>query len=85
MHIHPFATVLRKAILTVRSFRTKWIKHDIVSVDLIWESTGHMNHEGQPIPGTRSGLLNIIAKKEEDGTLKIVLGHNVDYTAVYKK
>jgi uncharacterized protein (TIGR02246 family) len=85
MHIHPFTTVLRKAMLTVKSARTKWIKHDTASIDIAWESTGHNTHEGQPIPGIRRGLLNLVAKKEENGILKIVVGHNVDYTAVYKQ
>lgn len=65
MHIHPFTTVLRKAMLTVKSARTKWIKHDTASIDIAWESTGHNTHEGQPIPGIRRGLLNLVAKKEE--------------------
>ena len=85
MHIHHFTTVLRKAMLTVKSARTKWIKHDTASIHIAWESTGHNTHEGQPIPGIRRGLLNLVAKKEENGILKIVVGHNVDYTAVYKQ
>jgi uncharacterized protein (TIGR02246 family) len=81
MHVNPFTTVLREAMLTVKSARTKWIRHDIASIDLVWESTGHMTPEKQPILGTRRGLLHLVAKKEDE--LKIVVGHNVDYTAVY--
>lgn len=83
MHVHPFTTALRGAMLSVKSARTKWIKHDIASIDLAWESTGHKTLEGQPFPGIRKGLLNLVAKKEENGILKIVVGHNVDYTAAF--
>lgn len=83
MHVHPFASVLGEAILVVKSSRTKWIKHDVASIDLVWESTGHKTPEGKPIPGTRRGMLNLVVKKEGNGILKIVVGHNVDYTATF--
>ena len=83
MHVHPFNTVLRKVKLTMKSTRTKWVKHEVASIDIAWESTGHKTHEGQPIPGIRRGLLNLVAKKEDNEILKIVVGHNLDYTAVY--
>ena len=52
-----------------------------------WESAGHRTPEGKPIPTTRYGLLNLIAKKIKHGvnttTLKIISAHNNDYTSTY--
>jgi uncharacterized protein (TIGR02246 family) len=87
-HAYPFTTVLKEAKLDVKSYRSKWITDGIVSVDIKWESSGHKTLEGKPLPTIRYGLLNLIAKKVKNGgdattTLKIIIGHNNDYTATY--
>jgi uncharacterized protein (TIGR02246 family) len=86
-HVYPFTTVLKEAKLDVKSYRSKWITDEIVSVDIKWESSGHRTPEGKPIPTIRYGLLNLIAKKTKDGvnttTLKIISAHNNDYTSTY--
>jgi uncharacterized protein (TIGR02246 family) len=66
MHIYPFTTaVLREAVLTLKSLRTKWIKDDVASIDVAWELTGHKMHDdGQSIPTTtRQGLTKCYCKK----------------------
>jgi len=86
-HVYPFTTVLKEAKLDVKSYRSKWITDEIVSVDIKWESSGHRTPEGKPIPTTRYGLLNLIAKKvKKEGVytrLKIIIAHNNDYTSTY--
>lgn len=87
-HAYPFTTVLKEARLDVKSYRSKWITDGIVSVDIKWESSGYKTLEGKPLPTIRYGLLNLIAKKVKNGrdattTLKIIIGHNNDYTATY--
>jgi len=87
-HAYPFTTVLKEAILDVKSYRNKWINDKIVSIDINWESSGHKTPDGESIPTVRYGLLNLIATKvreKEDGNtiLKIVIAHNNDYTSTY--
>jgi hypothetical protein len=86
-HLYPFTTVLKEAKLDVKSYRSKWIIDEIVSVDIKWESAGHRRPEGKPIPTIRYGLLNLIAKKVKkegvDTRLKIIIAHNNDYTSTY--
>jgi hypothetical protein len=65
MHAYPFTTVLKDAILTVKSIRTREIQPEVVSVDIVWESTGSKTREGKPLP-TRWGLMTLIVKKEYD-------------------
>jgi hypothetical protein len=88
-HVYPFTTVLKEAKLDVKSYRSKWVTDEIVSVDIKWESVVHRTPEGKPIPTTRYGLLNLIAKKIKHGvnttTFKIISGHNNDYTSTYTK
>jgi uncharacterized protein (TIGR02246 family) len=40
-HTYPFTTVLKEATLLVKSYRSKWINDEIVSIDISWESSGH--------------------------------------------
>jgi uncharacterized protein (TIGR02246 family) len=87
-HAYPFTTVLKEARLDVKSYKSKWITDEIVSIDIKWESSGHKTPEGQPIPTIRYGLLNLIAKKVKEGgvdtiLLKIIVAHNNDYTSTY--
>ena len=86
-HAYPFTTVLKKARLDVKSFKSKWITDEIVSIDIKWESSGHRTSEGVPISTIRYGLLNVIAKIVKDGVdtilLKIIIAHNNDYTSTY--
>jgi uncharacterized protein (TIGR02246 family) len=86
-HVYPFTTVLKETRLDVKSYRSKWITDEIVSVDIKWESSGHRTPEGKPIPTIRYGLLNLIAKKVKQGgvdtRLKIIIAHNNDYTSTY--
>jgi uncharacterized protein (TIGR02246 family) len=84
MHAYPFTTVLKDAILTVKSIRTKEIQSGVVSVDAVWESTGSKTPEGKPLP-TRLGLMTLIVKKDDphNKTWSIVIGHNLDYTGTY--
>jgi hypothetical protein len=74
-------------LLTLKSLRIKWIKDDIASIDVVWESVAHKTPDhGQSIPNIRLDLLNLIARKEaESGIWKIVVGHNVEYTKTYSQ
>ena len=89
LHIYPFQTVLKDATLDVKSFRNKWINDNIVSIEIKWESFGHKDPEGVPIPTIRYGLLNLIATitaikvEGKDQALKIVSAHNNDYTSTF--
>lgn len=40
-HTYPFTTGLKEATLLVKSYRSKWINDEIVSIDISWESSGH--------------------------------------------
>jgi uncharacterized protein (TIGR02246 family) len=86
-YTYPFQSVLKEATLNVTSFRNKWIKDNIVSIDIRWESTGHQTPQGDHIPTIRYGLLNIVAEKINNGgkdpILRIVLAHNNDYTSTF--
>jgi lactoylglutathione lyase len=86
-HTYPFQTVLKEATLDVISFKNKWIDDKIVSIEIRWESIDHRTPEGAPIPTSRHGLLNLIAKKidekRKESTLKIVSAHNNDYTSTF--
>jgi uncharacterized protein (TIGR02246 family) len=86
-HAYPFTAVLKEARLDIKSYRSKRITDEIVSVDIKWKSSGHSTPEGKPIPSIRYGLLNLIAKKVKKGgvdtTLKIIIAHNIDYTSTY--
>jgi len=86
-HAYPFTTVLKEATLDIKSYRSKWINDEIVSIDIKWESSGHRTPEGKPISTIRNGLLNVIAtkinvKEKGDTILKIIIAHN-DYTSTY--
>src|SRR5262245_61362708 len=72
-HIYPFTTVLKESRLDVKSYKSKWITDEIVSIDIKWESSGHRTSEGKPIATTRYGLLNLIAKKAKEGGDSTVL------------
>ncbi len=88
IHIYPFTTVLKEVTLDVKSQRSRWIKHDMVSIDIKWETKGHKTPDGDFISTTRYGLLTLIAKKEEkegNKILKIVIAHNADYTSTYSQ
>ena len=56
-HAYPFTTVLKEARADAKSYRSKWITDEIVSVDIKWESSGHRTPEGKPIPTIRYGLI----------------------------
>ena len=53
-HVYPFTTVLKEARLDVKSYRSKWITDEIVSVDIKWESAGHRTPIGR----------NLLTKRE---------------------
>jgi hypothetical protein len=76
---------LKEARVDVKSYVSKWISDEIVSIDIKWESSGHRTPEGKPIPTIRYGLLNLIAKKIKEGedttTLITIIAHNNDYTS----
>ena len=55
MHIYRFTTVLREAVLAYFKITyNKWIKDDIASIDVAWESIAHKTHDhGHPISTIR--------------------------------
>ena len=89
MHAYPFTTVLKDAVLTLKSMRVKEIQSGIVSVDLAWESTGAKTPKGNPLP-TRKGLINMVLTKtikpdsssNNNSNWKIKIGHNAEYDQV---
>lgn len=81
LHIPPLSTVLKKAHLQVQELRIKAIRHDVVSVDVRWETTGHTKPDGTPLP-PRHGLLHLIVIESEK-KWKITIAHNADYTATF--
>ena len=76
---------IERATLLVKSYRSKWINDEIVSVDISWESSGHKTPEGESIPSIRYGLLNLIAtkikqiEKSGDTTMKIIIAQKWRY------
>jgi uncharacterized protein (TIGR02246 family) len=68
-HVYPFTTVLKEARLDVKSYRSKWITDEILSVDIKWESAGHRTHQKeslfQLLDMAYSILLQRRQKKEE--------------------
>jgi hypothetical protein len=62
-HVYPFTTVLKEARLDVKSYRSKWITDEIVSVDIKWESAGHRTPEGKPIPNHQIWLAQSYCKE----------------------
>jgi hypothetical protein len=50
-------------MLNVKSYKSKRISDEIVSIDIKWESSAHKTPEGEHIPTIRFGLLNFIATK----------------------
>ena len=86
-HKYHFTTVSKGARLNIKSYTSRWISDEIVSIDINWESSGHRTSKGKPIPTIRYDLLNLVAKKTKDGvnttTLKIIIAHNNDYTSTY--
>ena len=81
LHEYPFNTVLKDATLTVISVRNRFIRDDIVAIDVEWKTTGNKTLDGKPIP-YRSGLLDLIVTLQGN-KMRIILGHNVDYTTAY--
>ena len=83
-HHYPFSTVQSKATLSIQDQRIKWIRPDVAAVTFSWEVTGSQTPDGKPVP-TRNGLINLVLSKEGEEGWRIVMGNNVDYTAVYKR
>jgi len=83
LHEYPFNTVLKDATLTVISVRNRFIRDDIVAIDVEWKTTGNKTPDGKLIPN-RSGLLDLIVTLQGD-KMRIILGHNVDYTTAYSR
>lgn len=83
LHEYPFNTVLKDATLTVILVRSRFIRDDIVAIDVEWKTTGNKTPDGKPIPN-RSGLLDLVVTLQGD-KVKIILGHNVDYTTAYSR
>ncbi len=83
MHAYPFTTVLRDAVLKIKSIRTKGIKPDVVSVDLTGGSTRGRSPQGKALP-TRNGLINMILVRADGfgNNWKILIGHNTEYNSV---
>lgn len=88
MHAYPFTTILKDAVLTLKSMRSEDIQSGIISVDLTWESTGAKTPEGDSLP-TRKGLINMILTKTikldsstNNSNWKIKIGHNAEYDQV---
>ncbi len=83
MHIHPFKTILKETVVTLKSMRSRWIHNESIAVvDATWESIGNKTPEGQSLP-TRYGLLTLIVGKDAEESWRIIVGHNVDYTSAY--
>src|SRR5690349_12242615 len=83
LHKYPFNTVLKDATLTVISVQNRFIRDDIVAIDVERKTTGNKTPDGKPIPN-RSGLLDLIVTLQGD-KMRIILGHNVDYTTAYSR
>ena len=83
LHEYPFKSVLKEATLTIISTRNRLITKDIFAIDLEWKTTRNKTPNGKPIPD-RKGLLDFIVTSQED-SIRIILGHNVDYTTAYSR
>lgn len=85
LHEYPFKSVLKDATLTIISIRNRFIRNDIIAIDIEWKTTGNKTPDGKSLP-SRYGLLDLIVTKESSGDdIKIILGHNVDYTTAYSR
>ena len=83
-----FTTVLKEARVDFKSYRSKWIIDEILSVDIKWESIGHRTQEGKTIPTIRYGYSSYCKEGKGQGrcyyNIENIIGHN-DYTATYKQ
>lgn len=85
LHEYPFKSVLKDATLTIESKRNRFIRNDIVAIDVEWKTTGNKSPDGKSLPA-RYGLLDLIVTLENSANdFKIILGHNVDYTTAYSR
>lgn len=50
LHEYPFRSVLKDATLTISSIRSRFIRNDIVAIDVEWKTTGNKNPDGKSIP-----------------------------------
>lgn len=85
LHEYPFKSVLKDATLVVKLKRIRFIRNDILAIDVEWKTTGNKSPDGKSLPA-RYGLLDLIVTLENnDNDCKIILGHNVDYTTAYSR
>ena len=85
LHEYPFKSVLKDATLIVSSKRIRFIRNDILAIDVEWKTTGNKTPDGKSLPA-RYGLLDLIVTLENStNDCKIILGHNVDYTTAYSR
>ena len=85
LHVFPFTTVLKKARLTLNDIRVRFLKPDVATVDITWETVGQTTPDGTKEIPPRNGLMNLVLLHQPDQTWAIAVGHNVDYTSAYHR
>jgi uncharacterized protein (TIGR02246 family) len=75
-HAGAFQTYFKASHLTASVKSTRFIKPDVVAVDVLWEMTGATAPSGVPIP-LRQGLANLVMTKQGE-SWSILVMHNMD-------
>ena len=80
LHAPMFATIFKNSHQKYTSIKSRFIRPDVVAVDVHWEMTGVMDAQENSRPD-RLGLLNFVMAKN-DGQWQILVMHNLDLTAL---
>jgi uncharacterized protein (TIGR02246 family) len=77
-HEATHASVFRQSHLSARNMRVKFLRPDVASLHMLWELTGLVLPDGQPLPDRKGVLVYILVK--DAGEWRIAVGQNTDVT-----
>ncbi len=75
-HATVFATIFKDSHQKYTGIKIRFIRPDVVAVDVHWEMTGSTGPAGNPVP-LRQGLLNFTMTKSQD-KWQIAVMHNMN-------
>ena len=78
-HANVFATIFKDSHQKYTGIKIRFIRPEVVAVDVHWEMTGSTDPKGNPVP-LRQGLLNFTMTKSHD-KWQIVVMHNMNLPA----
>jgi uncharacterized protein (TIGR02246 family) len=85
MHVFPFYGPLKDAHQEYNIVHKIWINEDSVLTDVRWVCFNQKIPGSEQVLPPRKGLINLVIKRSENGTWKIMAGYNTDYTATYQR